>query len=273
MFGGSASDKVQFVAGNYSGAAPDSDDDMFCDEPNVVLTRSSPTPNLLAVAPVARVAEVKQEAAPYDGAMVDVEYSASVKTVVVPAAAATDAAGGFSSISDRFPLSKVGKVSCGVTKQVFCTPQEPKMQPIPMSRLLNATPEMTQVDQMTVLVEDGTVDDNTIKAEPEGATTTTFVAGSSHVQQQQMSLMSDVYRYQATDVEENEMEVRGLTDAAYGYWSFELTRVEFRVLCSNSDGTSKSRFSRDTFNKDRSTRSGENWRSRSRTFIRKWRRA
>ncbi|KAG6622253.1 serine/threonine protein kinase [Phytophthora cinnamomi] len=212
MFGGfsansGANDKVQFVAGNFSGAAHDSDDDMFCDEPNVVLTRSSPTPNLLAVAPVARVADVKQEAAPYD-AMVDVEYSATVKTVAVPAAAASDAAaGGFSSISDRFPLSKVGKVSCGMTKQVFCTPQEPKLQPIPMSRLLNATPEMTQADQMTVLVEDGTVDDNTIKAEPEGgSSSTTFVAGTNHVQQQQMSLMSDVYRYQATDVEENEME-------------------------------------------------------------------
>ncbi|KAE8876579.1 hypothetical protein PF005_g11367 [Phytophthora fragariae] len=206
MFGGfsansGANDSVQFVAGNYSGAAQDSDDDMFCDEPCVVLTRSSPTPNLLAVVPVARV---KQEAAPYDGAMVDVEYSATVKTVAVPAAAAADnAAGGFSSISDRFPLSKVGKVSCGMTKQVFCTPQEPK-QPMPMSRLLNATPEMTQADQMTVLVGDGTVDDNTIKAEPEGGATT-FVAGNNHVQQQ-MPLMSDVYRYQATDVEENEME-------------------------------------------------------------------
>ncbi|KAG7378773.1 hypothetical protein PHYPSEUDO_009499 [Phytophthora pseudosyringae] len=213
MFGGfsansGANDTVQFVAGNYSGAAQDSDDDMFCDEPNVVLTRSSPTPNLLAVAPVARVAEVKEEAVPYDGAMVDVEYSTTVKTVAVPAATPNDAAGGFSSISDRFPLSKVGKVSCGVTKQVFCTPQEPKTQaaaPIPMSRLLNATPEMTQMDQMTVLVEDATVDDNTIKAEPEGATTTTFVTGSSHAQQQ-MAMMSDVYRYQATDVEENEME-------------------------------------------------------------------
>ncbi|KAL4150783.1 hypothetical protein PRNP1_010180 [Phytophthora ramorum] len=206
MFGGFSanSDSVQFVAGNYSGAAVDSDDDMFCDEPNVVLTRSSPTPNLLAVAPVARVAEVKQEAAPYDGTMVDVEYSATVKTVVVPAAAATDATGGFSSISDRFPLSKVGRVSCSMTKHVFCTPQEPKVQPIPMSRLLNATPEMTQMDQMTVLVED-TVDDNTIKAEPEGATATTFVAGSNHMQQT-MPVMNDLYRYQATDVEENEME-------------------------------------------------------------------
>ncbi|KAF1782489.1 Protein kinase-like domain [Phytophthora cactorum] len=200
MFGGfsannGANDKIQFVAGNYSGAAQDSDDDMFCDEPNVVLTRSSPTPHLLAVAPVARVAEVKEEAMPYDGAMVDVDK-------------AQRHAGCFSSISDRFPLSKVGKVSFGMTKQVLCTPQEPKVHiqaPIPMSRLLNATPEMTQADQMTVLVDDGTVDDNTIKAEPEGATTTTFVAGSNQVQQQ-MPMMSDVYKYQATDVEENEME-------------------------------------------------------------------
>jgi len=63
---------------------------------------------------------------------------------------------------------------------------------------------------LTELVEEGTVDDNTIKAEPEGATTaTTFVAGSNNLQQQQqMPTMSDVYRYQATDVEENEMEVR-----------------------------------------------------------------
>ncbi|KAG3011405.1 hypothetical protein JG687_00018079 [Phytophthora cactorum] len=213
MFGGfsannGANDKIQFVAGNYSGAAQDSDDDMFCDEPNVVLTRSSPTPHLLAVAPVARVAEVKEEAMPYDGAMVDVEYSTTVKTVIVPAAKPNDTTGGFSSISDRFPLSKVGKVSFGMTKQVLCTPQEPKVHtqaPIPMSRLLNATPEMTQADQMTVLVDDGTVDDNTIKAEPEGATTTTFVAGSNQVQQQ-MPMMSNVYKYQATDVEENEME-------------------------------------------------------------------
>ncbi|KAG6944365.1 hypothetical protein JG688_00017120 [Phytophthora aleatoria] len=213
MFGGfsvnnGANDKIQFVAGNCSGAAQDSDDDMFCDEPNVVLTRSSPTPHLLAVAPVARVAEVKEEAMPYDGAMVDVEYSTTVKTVIVPAAKPNDTTGGFSSISDRFPLSKVGKVSFGMTKQVLCTPQEPKIHiqaPIPMSRLLNATPEMTQADQMTVLVDDGTVDDNTIKAEPEDATTTTFVAGSNQVQQQ-MPMMSDVYKYQATDVEENEME-------------------------------------------------------------------
>ncbi|KAG3109735.1 hypothetical protein PI124_g11130 [Phytophthora idaei] len=213
MFGGfsannGANDKIQFVAGNYSGAAQDSDDDMFCDEPNVVLTRSSPTPHLLAVAPVARVAEVKEEAMPYDGAMVDVEYSTTVKTVIVPAAKPNDTTGGFSSISDRFPLSKVGKVSFGMTKQVLCTPQEPKVHiqaPIPMSRLLNATPEMTQADQMTVLVDDGTVDDNTIKAEPEGATTTTLVAGSNQVQQQ-IPMMSDVYKYQTTDVEENEME-------------------------------------------------------------------
>ncbi|ETL25100.1 serine/threonine protein kinase [Phytophthora nicotianae CJ01A1] len=210
MFGGfsansGANDKVQFVAGNYSGAQ-DSDDDMFCDEPNVVLTRSSPTPHLLAVAPVARVAEIKEEAMPYDGAMVNVEYSTTVKTVIVPAVKPNDATGGFSSISDRFPLSRVGKVSCGMTRQVLCTPQVPKVQitaPIPMSRLLNATPELTQEDQMTVLVEDGTVDENTIKAEPEGATTTTFVAGANHMQQMPVS---DVYKYQATDVEENEME-------------------------------------------------------------------
>ncbi|KAG1710306.1 hypothetical protein DVH05_017310 [Phytophthora capsici] len=210
MFGGfsGTNSKVQFVAGNYSGAAQDSDDDMICDEPNVVLTRSSPTPNLL-VAPVARVAEVKEETVTYNGTTVSVEYTAAVKAVVVPVVSTTkpnDKAGGFSSISDRFPLSKVGKVSCGMTKQVFCTPQEPKMQaPIPMSRLLNATPEMTQVDQMTVLVEDGTVDDNTIKAEPEGAMTTTFVAESNQPQQQ-APIMNDVYRYPATEVEENEME-------------------------------------------------------------------
>ncbi|POM61741.1 Serine/threonine protein Kinase [Phytophthora palmivora] len=203
MFGGfsGANDKVQFVAGNYSGAQ-DSDDDMFCDEPNVVLTRSSPTPNLLVV-PVARVAKVKEEAVPYDEAVANVEYSTTVKTVVVTTTMPKNAAGGFSSISERFPLSKVGKVSC-MTKQVFCTPQEPKthMAPMPMSRLLNATPEMTQMDQMTVLVEDGTVDNNTVKAEPEN-TITTFVAGSTTIQQMPMN---DVYRYQATDVEENEME-------------------------------------------------------------------
>ncbi|EEY55978.1 protein kinase [Phytophthora infestans T30-4] len=214
MFGGfsansGTSDKVQFVAGNYSGVAHDSDDDMFCDEPNVVLTRSSPSPHLLAVAPVARVAEVKEEAMLYDGAMVDVGYSTTVKTVIVPAVKPNGTTGGgFSSISERFPLSKVGKVNCGLTKQVFCTPQGPKMQltaSIPMSRLLNATPEMTQMEQMTVLMEDGTVDENTIKAEPESATTATFVVGSNSVQQQ-MTVMSDVYRYQATDVEEDEME-------------------------------------------------------------------
>lgn len=198
MFGGfSNGTNVQFVAGNYSGAN-DSDDDMFGDEPNVVLTRSSPTPNLLAVAPVARVAEVKQETMPYDG--MDVEYSTTVKTVAVPPSAGEDAASGFSSISDRFPLSKVGKLSCGMAKHVFCTPQEPKT-PIPMSRLLNATPEMTQADQMTVLVEDATVDDNTVKAEPEAVT---FVAGS--IAPQQTMVVNDVYRYRATDVEENEME-------------------------------------------------------------------
>ncbi|OWZ21556.1 Serine/threonine protein kinase [Phytophthora megakarya] len=190
MFGGFHEDKVQFVAGN---CAQDSDDDMF--EPHV-LTRSSPTPNLL-VAPVARVAEVKEEAMPYNGALVNVEYSTTVKTVVVPVSTPNDVVGGFSSISDRFPLSKVGKVSC-MTKQVFCTPQEPRTQvaPLPMSRLLNATPEMTQMEQMTVLVEDATVDENTIKAEP----TTTFVGSNVQLP------VSDVYRYLATDVEENEME-------------------------------------------------------------------
>ncbi|KAG7397578.1 hypothetical protein PHYBOEH_000511 [Phytophthora boehmeriae] len=214
MFGGhsangsnSNNSRVQFVAGNYSGAM-DSDDEMFGDEQPKAVTRSSPTPHLLAVAPVARVAEVKEEIVPYDG-MVDVEYSATVKTVVVPAIAVGGAAACFSSISDRFPLPKVGKVNCGMAKHVFCTPQEPKMQmttaPIPISRLLNATPEMTQADQMTVLVEDPTVDDNTVKVEPE--TTVMFVAGAGTNQSQQIvQLMNDVYRYQATDVEENEME-------------------------------------------------------------------
>ncbi|RLN72686.1 hypothetical protein BBJ28_00022517, partial [Nothophytophthora sp. Chile5] len=212
MFGGysaSSGDErpaPQFVAGNYSGGA-DSDDDMFGGEPDMtVLTRSSPTPNLLAVAPVARVADVKQEMVPYDG-MADVEYSATVKTVMVSAVSADDdPAGGFSSISDRFPLSKVGKVSCGKDKRVLCIPLEPKRQvaaPIPMSRLLNATPEMTQPDQMTVLMEVGVMGDGTIKAEP----TTVFepVAGTNQPPAS-LPTVNDLYRYQATDVEENEME-------------------------------------------------------------------
>lgn len=210
MFGGfddyiDTHDTVQFVAGNCSDVAHDSEDDMFYDESNVTLTRSSPTPNLL-VAPVARVAEVKEEAVAYDGSMVDVEFSTTVETVMVPLTTPTNAANGFLSISDRFPLSKVGKVSFNTSKQVFCTPQESKKQfaaPLPMSRLLNDTSEMTQVEQMTVLIEDGTVDDNTIKAEPEGATTLMFTSGSNATQQ---PMMSDVYHYQATDVEENEME-------------------------------------------------------------------
>ncbi|CEG46584.1 serine threonine protein kinase [Plasmopara halstedii] len=207
MFGGSntysdPNGTIQFVAGNYCGTTHDFEDDMFCDEPNVVLTRSSPTPNLLVV-PVARVAEVKEETVSFDGTMVDVEFSATVETVMVPTTTPNSVANGFLSISDRFPLSKVGKVCIGTSKQVFCTSHESKQQftaPIPISRLLNDTPEMTQVEQITVLVEDGTIDDNTIKAEPEGATT--FLASSAT----QHPVMSDVYHYQATDVQENEME-------------------------------------------------------------------
>ncbi|RLN60905.1 hypothetical protein BBJ28_00010087 [Nothophytophthora sp. Chile5] len=212
MFGGysgSSGDErpaPQFVAGNYSGGA-DSDDDMFGGEPDMaVLTRSSPTPNLLAVAPVARAADVKQEMVSYDG-MADVEYSATVKTVMVSTVSADDdPAGGFSSISDRFPLSKVGKVSCGKDKRVLCIPLEPKRQiaaPIPMSRLLNATPEMTQPDQMTVLMEGDVMGDGTIKAEP--ATVFEPVAGTNQPPAS-LPTANDLYRYQASDVEENEME-------------------------------------------------------------------
>ncbi|CAH0477922.1 unnamed protein product [Peronospora belbahrii] len=174
------------------------------------LTRSSPTPNLLVAPPVTRVADVKEEAVPYDNALVDVEYSMTVKTVVVPTSMPYDATGSFFSISDRFPLSKVGKVSCSMTKPVYCPSQERKISnataSFPMSRLLNGTPEMTQVDQMTVIAEDVTLNDNkNIIAEPQVGATTTFVAGFNQMQQQ-LTNMGDIYRYQATDVEENEME-------------------------------------------------------------------
>ncbi|TDH66365.1 hypothetical protein CCR75_008003 [Bremia lactucae] len=194
---------VQFVTGNYSGTTHDSDDDMLCDEPNVVLTRSSPSPNLVVV-PVARVAEVKQEAMPFESAMGRIDYPIKAKTVMVSATPKT-AASGFLSISDRFPLSKVGKVSFKMSKQGYCTSSERKKShaaSVPISRLLNGTPEMTQAEQMTVLVEGGT-NDMTIKAEPESATSTTVVAESSALPQQ---VMNDVYNYRATEVEEIEME-------------------------------------------------------------------
>ncbi|CAI5724513.1 unnamed protein product [Peronospora destructor] len=196
---------MHFVAGNYSETVLESDDVMLCDEPTVILTRSSPTPNLLVVTPVARVAQVKKEYLPHGGNSLDVEYIKTVQTADVPTAMTDDTSRGFSSISDRFPLSKVGKVRCSMPKRVFGTSLKIKTQhvaaPFSISRLLSATtPELTQVDQMTVL-EDGTVDDDTIVAEEEKAVTTTFVAGSNYMQK-----MSDVYRHQATDMEEIEME-------------------------------------------------------------------
>ena len=96
-------------------------------------------------------------------------------------------------------------------KQVCCTSPTIKTQrvaaPFSIRRLLSATPELTQVDQMTVLEDDGTVDDNTIVAEQEKAATTMVVAGSNYTPK-----MNDAYRHHATDVEEIEMEVRDRTD-------------------------------------------------------------
>ncbi|RMX69476.1 hypothetical protein DD238_001360 [Peronospora effusa] len=196
---------MQFVAGNYQETALESDDAMLCDEPTVALTRSSPTPNLVVVTPVARVAQVKKEYLPYDDNSLDVEYIKTIPTVHVPSVMTDKTSRGFVSISDRFPLSKVGKVRCSIPKRAFCASEKIKTQrvvaPFSIRRLLSATPELTLVDQITVL-ENDTVNDNTIVAEKqEKAATTTFVAGSNYMQE-----MSDAYRHQATDVEEIEME-------------------------------------------------------------------
>ncbi|KAI9918286.1 hypothetical protein PsorP6_011708 [Peronosclerospora sorghi] len=200
MFGGFTADNgsnvnVQFVAGNYSGA-----DDMFCEEPNEVLMRSSPTPPLLAVVPVARVAELKDETVPYSGAMVDGEYSTTLEAVGVSSTAPYDGASVFFSIADRFPLSKVGKVSGSIT-------QDSKKQtaaPSSVRRLLNDFPEMIQDDEMTVLNE-AMWDDNTENSEVNAVATSTVTTDSKHTYQQP-TLMRDVYRYEASDIEENEME-------------------------------------------------------------------
>ena len=185
-----ANQKVQFVAGNhYSNTTQDSGhDDMLDDESNVVLTRSSPSPNLVrALAPVACAAteDTRQD---YEPIVMAVEAAATIKTIRdVLNPTPHDSARSFLSIADVAPLSNVSLAKVG-------------------------TPSTVRY------VHDDTVDDDaTVREEADGdvttmddgdASTRSVIRMKQNTRQPVTTTMGVVYRYNATEVEEDEMEVR-----------------------------------------------------------------
>uniref|UniRef100_A0AAV1UPT1 Protein kinase domain-containing protein n=1 Tax=Peronospora matthiolae TaxID=2874970 RepID=A0AAV1UPT1_9STRA len=183
-----ANQQVQFVAGNhYSHTTQASGhDDMLDDESNVALTRSSPSPNLVrALAPVACAAteDTRQD---YDPLVMAVEAAATIKTIRdVLNPTPHDSARSFLSIADVAPLSKVSLAKVG-------------------------TPSTVRY------VHDDTVDDDaTVREEADGdvttmddgdASTRSVIRMKPNTRLPGTTAVGVVYRYNATEVEEDEME-------------------------------------------------------------------